>query len=134
MRYIAQVDDERTSRMRYLFEVDWRDPQQYDLVLSLDKLNLDTASDLVIQAAQWQSFQPTHASRQALHNLALSCRIRASLDAHPQLSPHDIGVTVEAGVVTLAGTVPTDESIQQVVRIAEQTTGVTQVLNRLIRK
>jgi hypothetical protein len=134
VRYIAQVDDERTSRMRYLFEVDWRDPQQYDLVLSLAKLSLATASDLVIQAVQWSAFQPTHGSRLALQNLALSSRIKAALDAHPQLSPYDIGVVVEAGVVTLAGTLPTDDVIQQVVGVTEQTTGVTQVLNQLIRK
>ncbi len=134
LRYISQVDEERTSRMRYLFDVDWRDPYQYDLVLSLDKLTVDTACDLVIQAVQCEKFQPTKASQLALRNLALSSRIRAALDAHPQLSPYDIGVNAEEGVVTLSGTVPTDEAIRQVVAIAEQTTGVQQVLNQLVRK
>jgi cytidylate kinase len=134
LRYINQVDEERTSRMRYLFDVDWRDPYQYDLVLSLDKLTVDTACDLVIQAVQWEQFQPTEASRLALRNLVLSSRIRAALDAHPQLSPYDIRVNVEGGVVTLSGSVPTDEAIQQVVTIAEQTTGVQQVRDQLVRK
>jgi cytidylate kinase len=134
VRYINQVDEERTSRMRYLFEVDWRDPYQYDLVLSLSKLSVDTACDLVIQAVQWEQFQPTEASRRALHHLALSSRIRAALDAHPQLSPYDIGVGVEDGVVTLSGTLPTDEAIRQVVNIAEQASGVTLVVDKLVRK
>jgi cytidylate kinase len=134
MRYITQVDDERTSRMRYLFDVDWRDPHLYDLVLSLDKLSVDTACDLVLQAVQWEPFQPTAASQLALRNLALSSRIKAALEAHPQLGPYDIGVDVEGGAVTLSGTVPTDDAIQQVVILAEQTTGVTQVLNQLVRK
>ena len=134
MRYITQVDEERTSRMRYLFDVDWRDPHQYDLVLSLDKLTIDTACDLVIQAVQWEPFQPTDTSRLALQNLALSSRIRAALDAHPQFSPYDIGVAVEGGVVTLSGALPTDDAIQQVVTIAEQATGIKQVLNQLVRK
>jgi hypothetical protein len=128
------VDEERTSRMRYLFDVDWRDPYQYDLVLSLDKLTVDTACDLVIQAVQWEQFQPTEASRLALQNLALSSRLRAALDAHPQLGPYDIGVDVQEGVVTLSGTLPTDDAIRQVVTVAEQATGVKQVLNRLVRK
>jgi cytidylate kinase len=134
IRYINQVDEERTSRMRYLFDVDWRDPYQYDLILSLDKLTVDTACDLVIQAVQWEQFQPTEASRLALQNLALSSRIRAALDAHPQLSPYGIGVDAERGVVTLSGTVPTDDAIQQVVATVEQATGVQQVLNQLVRK
>jgi cytidylate kinase len=134
MRYIAQVDDERTSRMRYLFEVDWRDPHQYDLILSLDKLRVDTACDLVIQAVRGDPFQPTDASRRTLQNLALSSRIRAALDAHPQLSPYELGVVVEGGVVTLSGALPTDDAIRQVVAIAEQTTGVQHVLHQLVRK
>jgi cytidylate kinase len=134
MRYINQVDEERTSRMRYLFGVDWRDPYQYDLVLSLNKLTVDTACDLVMRAVQWERFQPTAASRRALHNLALSSRIRAALDAQPQLSPYDIGVAVEDGVVSLSGTVPTDETIRQVIAIAERTSGVEQVINQLVRK
>jgi cytidylate kinase len=134
IRYINSVDEERTSRMRYLFDVDWRDPYQYDLVLSLDKLTIATACDLVIQAVQWEQFQPTEASRRALHHLALASRIRAALDAQPQLSPYDIGVDVEQGVVTLTGTLPTDEAIHQVLNIAEQTSGVKQVINQLVRK
>jgi cytidylate kinase len=134
IRYINQVDEERTSRMRYLFDVDWRDPHQYDLVLSLDKLTVDTACDLVIQAVQWEPFQPTAASRLALQDLALSSRIRAALDAHPQLSPYDIGVDVEGGVVTLSGALPTDDAIRHVVTIAEQATGTKQILNQLVRK
>jgi cytidylate kinase len=134
MRYINQVDEERTSRMRYLFAVDWRDPYQYDLVLSLNKLTIDTACDLVIQAVQGEQFQPTVASQRALHNLVLSSRIRAALDAHPQSSPYDIGVNVEEGVVTLSGTLPADAVIRQVINIAEQAAGVKQVINKLVRK
>jgi cytidylate kinase len=133
-RYINQVDDERTSRMRYLFDVDWRDPYQYDLVLSLDKLTVDTARDLVIQAVRWEQFQPTEDSRRALQNMALSSRIRAALGALPQFSPYEIGVDVKESVVTLAGTLPSDDAIQQVVNIAEQASGVTRVLNQLVRK
>jgi cytidylate kinase len=133
-RYITQVDEERTSRMRYLFDVDWRDPYQYDLVLSLDKLTVDTACELVIQAVQWAQFQPTEASRRALQNMALSSRIRATLDAHPQFSPYDIGVDVKDDAVTLSGTLPSDDAIQQVMNIAEQASGVKQVVNQLVRK
>ena len=134
LRYISTVDEERTSRMRYLFDMDWRDPYQYDLVLSLDKLTVETASDLVIQTVRSEPFQLTEASRRALYHLALSSRIRAALDAYPQFSPSEIDVVVEDGVVTLSGTLPTDDAIRQVVTIAEQASGVTHVINRLVRK
>jgi BON domain/Cytidylate kinase-like family len=133
-RYINQLDAERTSRMRYLFDVDWRDPHLYDLVLNLHKLTLETACDLVIQAVQWEAFQPTAASRQALDNLALSSRIRAALEAHPQLSPYDLEVDVAEGVVTLSGHVSTDDASREAVRIAEQISGVKRITNKLVQK
>jgi cytidylate kinase len=134
IRYINQVDAERTSRMRYLFDVDWRDPHLYDLVLNLHKLTLEAACDLVIQAVQWEAFQPTAASRQALENLALRSRIRAALHAHPQLSPYAIKVDVAEGVVTLSGNVSTDDAIREAVRIAEQIAGVKRLTNKLVQK
>jgi cytidylate kinase len=133
-RYIQQVDEERTSRMRYLFGVDWRDPHLYDLVLSLQKLTLETARDLVIQVVQWEAFQPTAASMQALRNLALASRIRAALGTHPQLSPYEIGVDVGDGVATLSGTLPTDEAIRDAIATAEHASGGTRIVNQLIRK
>lgn len=134
MRYITRVDEERTSRMRYLFDVDWRDPQLYDVVLSLNKLSLESACDLVIQAIQWPEFQPTETSRMALEHLALSSRIRAALEANPQLSPYDIAVEVAEGSVTLSGSLPTDEALAQVLTVAEHTTGVKHINNQLVRK
>lgn len=134
IRYIEQLDEERTSRMRYLFGVDWRDPHLYDLVLSLHKLTLETARDLVVQVAQCETFQPTEASLRALHNLALASRIRAAIDIHPRLSSYDIEVDAVDGAVTLSGALPTDEAICEVIATAEQTSGVTSIINQLIRK
>ena len=66
--------------------------------------------------------------------MALSSRIRATLDAHPQFSLYNIGVAVKDDAVTLTGNLPSDDAIQQVISIAEQASGVKQVLNQLRRK
>jgi cytidylate kinase len=134
LRYINQVDEERTSRMRYLFGIDWRDPSLYDLVLNLQKLSIETASDLVIQAAQWPEFQPTEASRRALNALTLSSRIRAALAAHPHTSALDVGVQVEEDVVTLAGSLPSEEAIREVLTIVEKATDSKPIVNKLVAK
>ena len=134
IRYITQVDEERASRMRYLFGVDWRDPQLYNLILNLSKVTIETASALVIQAVQWPQFQPSEASGQALDNLALSSRIRAALAAHPATSVFDIEVHVAEGVVTLSGSLPSEEAIRGVLTIAENASGTKHVINKLVRK
>ncbi len=134
IRYINQVDEERTSRMRYLFGIDWRDPQLYDLVLNLNKLTLETACDMVIQVVRWAEFQPMEASRRMLDNLALSSRIRAAFHAHPQTSVFDIEVHAVDGVVTLSGSLPSEDAIRDVLRIAEQASGIEHIINKLVRK
>lgn len=134
LRYINQVDEERTSRMRYLFGIDWRDPQLYDLVLNLNKLAIETACDMVVQAVQWAEFQPTEDSRRALDNLALSSRIRAALAAQPRTSAFDVGVQAAEGVVTLTGSLPSEEAIRAVVTIAEKASESKHIVNKLVRK
>ena len=37
-RFVAQIDDDRTKRMQYLYNVDWRDPRRYDVTFNIDRL------------------------------------------------------------------------------------------------
>jgi len=133
-RYIAQVDEERASRMRYLFGVDWRDPHLYDLVLSLNKLTLETACEMVIRAVQWPEFQPTEASRAALRDLALSSRIRAALAADPRTTSLEIDVRVADGTVTLGGSLPSEGSMRDVQAIVENIPDIKQIVHQLVRQ
>ena len=72
-QYLQQVDEERLRRMRYLFNVDWRDPALYDVVLNIEHMSLETAADVVIYMAQHPEYHPTPASEKKLNDLALSC-------------------------------------------------------------
>ena len=132
-RYIAQVDEERASRMRYLFRVDWRDPQLYDLVLSLNRLTLDSAAALVIRAVRWPAFQPTEASRAALTDLALSSRIRATLAVDPRTTALEINVHVADRIVTLSGAVSSEEAMRDVLARVETVSGIKQLKQDLTR-
>jgi cytidylate kinase len=134
MRYIAQVDEERASRMRYLFGVDWRDPQLYDLVLSLNKLTLDSVAALVIRAVRWPAFQPTDASRAALADLALSSRIRAALAVDPRTTALEITIHVTDRIVTLSGAVPSEEAMRDVLARVETVSGIKQLSQQLVRQ
>lgn len=47
---IVASDDSRKRFMRDYYDIDWNDPQLYDLVLNLGKLSVKTASELICQA------------------------------------------------------------------------------------
>src|SRR5215470_14668754 len=45
---MARRDDmEKAGRMRYLYEVDWKDPALYDLVINTDKLTIDACVEMI---------------------------------------------------------------------------------------
>ncbi len=118
MRRIQEVDAERTRRMEYFFNVDWRDPLRYDLVIDLSKLSIDSAADIVIEAAQGQEFRPTPASLKILQDLTLRCQIIGALAIHPETKNLRVEVSVDSGTVQLAGSVPASlrETVKNVVR------------------
>jgi cytidylate kinase len=49
---VRAADEQRAGYMRRFYNVDWLNSGLYDLVLNTDHLPIDTAVDLVIQAAQ----------------------------------------------------------------------------------
>ena len=131
MQYLQQVDEERLRRMRYLFNVDWRDPALYDVVLNLGHMSLETASDVVIYMAQHPDYQPTPASLKKLDDLSLSCRIKASLAANPITSGIDVEVRADDGIVWMTGLIDSGELEYEVVRTAQTISGVKEVISDL---
>jgi cytidylate kinase len=131
LHYIQRVGEERRRRMRDLFEVDWRDPALYDVVVNLEEMSLETAADVVVYLAQHTEYQPTVASQKALADLTLRCRVQAAIVAHPAT----IGIMVEAqadgGSVRLAGVVECNELHEDIIHIAQTVPGVQEVISDL---
>jgi cytidylate kinase len=104
-KFIQRVDDERYHRMRELFEVDWRDPALYDVVLNLHQMSLESAADVVVALAQKAEFQPTAASNKALQDLGVSARVKATLLADPTTGDIPVQVEADSGLVRISGVV-----------------------------
>jgi cytidylate kinase len=49
---VRRADERRAGYMRRFYNVDWLDPNLYDLVINTDQIPSDVAVDLVIKAAQ----------------------------------------------------------------------------------
>ncbi len=102
-KHIQRIDEERTQRMRELFEIDWRDPALYDLVLNTRDMSLDTAAEMVITLAQRPEYQPTPASIKALDDLSVAARVKATLLADPATNDIPLDVHADSGVVSIGG-------------------------------
>jgi len=64
-------------------------------------------------------------------NRALARLVKRTLRKSSALTTANITVRAKAGIVTLLGTVPTDEEVSQAANLAETVPGVTSVNDRL---
>ena len=109
---MARRDDtEKIGRMRYLYEVDVRDPALYDLVINTEKLSIDAAVELIAGVLQGPDMATTPASQQIVADRALASRVQVALATHPQTRRYRITVDAKTGVVTLEGTAAMDEAV-----------------------
>ena len=104
-------DTEKAGRMRYLYEVDVRDPALYDLVLNTEKLSIDAAMELIAGVLQRPDMATTPAGQQIVADRALASRVQLALATHPETRRYRITVEAKTGVVTLEGTAAMDEAV-----------------------
>jgi cytidylate kinase len=108
---MARRDDaEKVRRMRYLHEVDVRDPALYDLVINTEKLSIDAAVELIAGALLRPGMATTPASQQIVADRALASRVQVALATNPETRRYRITVEAKAGVVTIEGTAAMDEA------------------------
>jgi cytidylate kinase len=101
--YVSRMDEERNRWTRFVYGVDWRDPLQYDAVLNLAVLSLDSACDAVSAIARRPEFTLREDQRGRLQDFATASRVRLALARSPAGTALDLDVRAENGIVTLSG-------------------------------
>ena len=76
---ILKDDQERRRWTRSLYGVDPWDSSLYDLVIRINKLNVQDAVDFICQAVGRQQFKTTESSRHKMEDLDIACQVKASL-------------------------------------------------------
>lgn len=120
---VRRNDRHKVGRMRYLFDVEWRDPALYDLVVSTERLGYESAVEVILGLLGRPELAGDAASRQAVRDRALASRVRVALCAHPETRKYRIAVTADQGVVRLEGTAAQEAAVQ----VARGVPGVVEV-------
>jgi cytidylate kinase len=132
LRMIGAYDEGVRARVQEFFEVDWRDPWQYDLTLNTERLSLEAGVEQVLRLVEQPEFSSTDASRQRVADLHLAAKVKAVLKAQGATTRLDVDVRAEAGGVLLAGTVASEAEREAAERVARGVAGVREVRNRLV--
>lgn len=93
---LIKDDAERRKWTQSLYGVDPWDASLYDLVIHINQLTVDDAVDFIVQAAGRECFKTTAEAQRKIQDLALACRVKASLAEDDCV---DIAVTSEFGNV-----------------------------------
>jgi hypothetical protein len=132
-RFVEQIDDDRTKRMRYFYNADWRDPSRYDLCIRMDRISNKVAEQMVLDLTKQPEFRLTEEKAEAFSDFLIKCRIYALLAGAMVGRLSLITVGVQGGVVTLQGTLTSNEAvIEELVEQVKQMEGVRQVNNEIV--
>src|SRR4029450_13201888 len=99
--FIRRDDIQKSARMRYLFDVDLKDPGLYDVHINTAVLSRAAAVQLLADLARQPDFATTDAGRQLVADRALASQVEVALAGHPDLRRRAINVESRQGNVTL---------------------------------
>src|SRR5919201_3847329 len=82
---IRHTDREASGYMRYLFNIDWMEPQHWDLVINTGRFTVPEAVEILASIAESSLLEPSAADHQRLANLVLASRVEASVLGDPSV-------------------------------------------------
>jgi len=101
LEYMTKLDEDISNWVRFAHGVEMNDPHQYDLMLNLDQISLESASATACAMAQLPDIQPTPASRRIMEDRCLAARARQRLGSDERTARADLSVSVRDGRVTV---------------------------------
>lgn len=131
LEFIKRVDDERVKWTRFLYNIDWRDPAIYDLVINLDRMSLNSACDILYHAAGLDQFNATPISQKIVDDLALSNHVMAVLASDRTIVTDGIKIRADRGVVTIDGIAKWVDDIHKIETAVSMVPGVDKVISNI---
>jgi cytidylate kinase len=128
---IQLSEEAHTAITKRHFGVNWKDSENYDLVLSTERLSVDECIEEVEGMMKRPRFQETPESRRMVENLGVEWSVRAALRRDPRTTDTAITVECSDGVVRLQGVVDTTDEVLAAGEVAAAAEAVRSVDNQL---
>lgn len=129
---LRRSDRDSSGFIRGYFDVDWENPDLYDLIINTRCLSVDAAARMILASAR--SLEIKEGGKKALEklaDLALVQKVETALLVVLGSGLRQIKISAEKGVVFLEGTVPSNILREDCQGAVAPIKGVTRVENRL---
>jgi cytidylate kinase len=124
-------EEAHTAITKRHFGVNWRDAENYDLVLCTERLSVEECVEEVECMLKKKCFQETAESVRMVEDMSLEWGVRSALRRDPRTSATSITVQGDAGVARLLGIVDSPAEGHAAREIASAAEGVKTVDNQL---
>jgi cytidylate kinase len=128
---IRARDRDVTGYMRYLFNIDWLEPDQWDMVINTGRFGVAETVDIIAAIVDSGALEPSIVDRQRLANLALASRVEATVLSDPTVWVNSLKVLAQEGRVRIEGEVITEEDRDAVEQVVQTIDGVRHIDNDL---
>jgi len=129
---VRKSDQQRAGFIKYFFDRDWADPLYYDLTINTSRLSEETAVNMICDGvSDGNLVERKEGAKLRLAELILQKKIEIALLRSEALEGLHIDIRVQGATVELRGHVHSNAELQQVIKIARETPGVTDAVNRI---
>jgi len=128
---IQLSEEAHTAITKRHFDVNWRDAENYDIVLCTERLSVEECVEEIESLARRPRFQETPESVRMVEDLALEWGVRAALRRDARTADISITVKGDGGVARLLGVVDHEAQVEAAAEVARALEGVSSVDNQL---
>ena len=126
---IRSTDRHRSGYMRYLFNIDWSEPQHWDLVINTGSFSVAETVAIVAATVSSGALEPSAVDRQRLANLALVSRVEATLLCNQTVWVNGLKVVAQQGHICIEGEVLAEQDRTTVEQVVQLIDGVKSIDN-----
>ena len=132
-KMVDRSDHDKRGFFRFAFDEDWLNPQLYDLLLNTDKLSIDSAVKMIVDAAKSDEIKTCgRDSIRLLGKLSLDRKVGSALLEAGVVNPH-LFVTVEdSNSIRLFGMTSSPEEKEMVEKVVKGIKDVKKITNDLV--
>ncbi len=95
--HIIEIDHRRTEWSKFLYGIEYNDPQNYDIILNMDRMSLDSMAEVIVAAMTRPEFVVDKESLGILKNVHLKALVMAHLVRSPRTRGLELTVEADAG-------------------------------------
>jgi len=131
-KIIHRSDHDKKTFIRFAYDEDWLNPRLYDLFLNTDKLSIDSAVKMIVDASKSDEIKSCGVdSIQLLGKLSLNRQVESALLEAGVMSSH---IFTEEGPdsVRLYGLVNSSEEKEEIENLVKKIKGVKNIKNELV--